>query len=74
MNLPPEKEFTQFADPCFELHLEDIQLVGTNTGALIHLTAKGWLDVENATKLRDWLDALIPKQSALETSVAEEKS
>ncbi len=53
-------EFTQFADPCFEFDKEDIKLVATNTGVLIRLDAKGWLDVSDATALRDWLSALIP--------------
>jgi hypothetical protein len=54
-------EFTQFAEGLLEFNMEDLSLRMVNTGALVRIDGKGWITVQDAIEIRDWLNALIPR-------------
>lgn len=59
-------EFTQFPDPLFVISSEHLQMRMTNACSLIRIDAHGWISVEDARFMVDWLNRAIPA-SALET-------
>lgn len=54
-------EFTQFGNPVLDIVDKDLELHLTNTGALVYIEAKGWVDVATAKCILEWLQPKIPR-------------
>lgn len=51
---------TQFGDPVMDIDDENLNLHLTNTGSLVYIHAKGWIDVATAKRILAWLSHKIP--------------